>query len=282
MPVIWRYASMLSASLCIHIAIVAYFGGVAQIPQSGAPVGGENGMEIGLGMLGSYVETESQAEAKPDQESEPVELVEQPHETTVAETTEAPVAQVEQRSEHEPAEPVYATTNENVAPLFSAVRAPQIVEETAERPAPKTTETIESPTQPEPTTTPLAVSQTAMAMERATGQARDERTGTKVGNAKDYFALLMARLNHYKRYPKEAKKAKQQGIVELQFAFNRQGEILEKRIKTSSGHPLLDQAAMRMLDDAAPLPAPPDAIRRNRLVLVIPVDYSLITNSLFK
>ena len=87
----------------------------------------------------------------------------------------------------------------------------------------------------------------------------------------------MAWLNRYKDYPPEVKKRKQQGTVVLAFSINRAGEVLASRIRTSSGYPLLDRAALDMLARAAPLPPMPDSMPRERLHLAVPIEYSLIT-----
>ncbi len=87
----------------------------------------------------------------------------------------------------------------------------------------------------------------------------------------------MAWLDRYKDYPPEVKKRKQQGTVVLAFSIDRAGEVLAARIQTSSGYPLLDLAALAMLDLAAPRPPMPDSMPRERLHLAVPVEYSLIT-----
>ena len=76
---------------------------------------------------------------------------------------------------------------------------------------------------------------------------------------------------------------KQEGIVRIAFTMDRQGNVLNRQVDTSSGYPYLDAAALKMFDDANPLPPVPDdfAPGRMELPLVMPIDFTLITNTSF-
>jgi protein TonB len=108
--------------------------------------------------------------------------------------------------------------------------------------------------------------------------------GAGIGNASPdrlarhpYFARLMAWLQRHKTYPAELKRAKKQGTVLLNFSIGRRGELLSARVAASSGEPMLDQAALAMLQRASPMPALPDDLGLDTLTLTVPVEYSLIT-----
>ncbi len=122
------------------------------------------------------------------------------------------------------------------------------------------------------------------AQKQGNGLAEQSRAGGKKGTQKNYINELMRWLSQHRRYPIAAKKEKQQGKVYLQFLMTRDGNVKQHTIYKSSGHELLDRSALEMIVRATPLPAVPDDFYpgRSELQLVIPIEYSLITNSSFK
>ncbi|WP_144243983.1 energy transducer TonB [Sphingopyxis sp. MWB1] len=93
----------------------------------------------------------------------------------------------------------------------------------------------------------------------------------------DYFSLLSGHLNRKKTYPSEAKKARQQGVVTVRFTVHSDGAISGASIKRSSGHALLDQATLDLLQRVAPLPRFPKSMNKDSVTLSLPIDYSLRT-----
>lgn len=94
----------------------------------------------------------------------------------------------------------------------------------------------------------------------------------------NYYAKLSAHLNRKKRYPKEAKKARQQGVVTVRFTVHSDGRISATSIRKSSGHALLDQATIELMQRVAPLPKFPRSMTRDSVTISLPIDYSLRTN----
>lgn len=109
------------------------------------------------------------------------------------------------------------------------------------------------------------------------GSQSAQQTAAYAKAKNSYFARLMGTLARNKRYPKEAKKKKEQGTVLLQFSINKRGELLTSNIVESSGYQILDDAALQMLSKASPLPSIPDSMKQQTLEITIPVEYSLIT-----
>lgn len=209
---------------------------------------GQQGLEIGLGQLGSY----------------------QNQEDIHSEETSAPAPEPEITALAVEPEPILQTV-ETIAPIQEVVQVntdeqPPVNKQAEEENAANAR--IDTKTEKEAA---------SKAMIQATGTQQQQRSGGKKGNAKSYFAELMAWLNQHKDYPAEVKKQKQQGVVVLTFSINKNGEVMTAKVKTSSGHPRLDQAALDMLAQANPVPAIPDSMNRDSLLLSIPIEYSLIT-----
>ncbi|SDW82288.1 energy transducer TonB [Thiocapsa roseopersicina] len=96
------------------------------------------------------------------------------------------------------------------------------------------------------------------------------------GKSKDrYYTELAAWLERHKRYPSQARKMRQEGIVRVRFVIDRSGKVISHRIETSSGHTALDHAASELLRRASPMPAIPASMGRSRLEIVVPIAYRL-------
>ncbi len=305
----------------VHLGVA----GLWLLPSAtaGARGAGEGGVEVGLGMLGSYVDSAERvaSESEPAAEQSAPASTEAPVETETPVDTEthaarpvaAPPLQRELSQAPPPVQPdlpapfPVSEAAPDTAPkaipeaaLLSAAAAGALPPESVNEPAnesvkepvneaPKPDELLPaSPAEPQAALT-AAASPTAPAKAAATppasaalrkgsGTARSVSSGGRAGSVQDYFTELMAWLNQHKDYPGAVKKKKQQGTVVIQFAIDRAGKVLHSKVKTSSGYPLLDQAALQMLAAAEPLPPLPRQFKREQLTLAIPIEYALRTD----
>ncbi|WP_332766490.1 energy transducer TonB [Phenylobacterium sp.] len=95
------------------------------------------------------------------------------------------------------------------------------------------------------------------------------------GESLNYAAQLRAWLEAHKTYPKRARMRREEGIVEVAFAVDRQGRLLTGDVVRSSGHASLDAEAMAMLDRSNPFPGAPHSVRGERIEVSTPVEFSL-------
>jgi protein TonB len=89
----------------------------------------------------------------------------------------------------------------------------------------------------------------------------------------DYFARLLAWLERHKRYPGEARSRRNEGTVMVRFTMDRTGRVQSFALDRTSGSPVLDTAALKMVERASPLPSMPKEMPDQQLELVVPVEF---------
>lgn len=99
--------------------------------------------------------------------------------------------------------------------------------------------------------------------------------GSLDGPGDDYLDAVRRWVQRYRKYPEEAVKQKQEGVVQLGFKFTRDGTVIDAWIEKSSGFPLLDQAALNMIHAASPIPKVPDRYKGDTLTLVMPENFRI-------
>ncbi|AFC87449.1 energy transducer TonB [Frateuria aurantia] len=120
-------------------------------------------------------------------------------------------------------------------------------------------------------TAPAAVA--AAASDRYAAAAN--QAGATARQRADWQSLLLGRLKQYRRYPRQAERSHQQGVVWLRFAVDRQGRVADSQIQQVSGHRLLDQEALATLRRASPLPPPPPELPGDPVMVQLPVRFFL-------
>ena len=88
-------------------------------------------------------------------------------------------------------------------------------------------------------------------------------------------SLLAAHIEHFKRYPIEARSRGEHGIAKVAFTIDHEGHLLRSRIVQSSGSTALDQETLAMLARAQPMPRPPDQLADAELTFVVPVRFNI-------
>jgi TonB family protein len=90
-----------------------------------------------------------------------------------------------------------------------------------------------------------------------------------------YTSSIQLKIAQAKTYPPLARERKQQGKAFLSFKLDRDGKILELTVENSSGHKILDQAAIKAIKEAAPFPTIPASLSKNYASLKIPISFVL-------
>ena len=203
---------------------------------------------------------------------EPVVLVELP-----------PASASEAMSEPTPAsQPEYTPPQQELPFEVPTVRAPLPDDAVILPPEPKRPAAPSVPA-PQIKSAPVAISAPARAEAPPTAapSAAPSRSAGNSPKAKkeraNYYAMVSAHLNQRKKYPTEARKAREQGVVKVRFTVDRSGNISNVSITGSSGHVILDQATLALMQRVAPLPAMPASMERDTVTISLPIDYSLRT-----
>ena len=85
------------------------------------------------------------------------------------------------------------------------------------------------------------------------------------------FSKISKAIQKHRKYPKRAKQMRHQGVVEVSFLYKKDGTVRDVKVIKSSGYETLDEAAVELINRAAP-----DFPTLDRdYVIKIPVKYNL-------
>jgi periplasmic protein TonB len=98
---------------------------------------------------------------------------------------------------------------------------------------------------------------------------------TPYESASAWESSVIGHLQRYRRYPSEALARREEGVVLLRFSVDRNGHVLARSIARSSGYADLDKEVMDMIVRAEPLPQFPANMPQARLVLTVPIRFSV-------
>ena len=273
----------ITAATSLHAAVIHAWLEPAPAHSGDAKGDGIRGLEIGLGQAGAdmalikqltqpepVLAPEPEPTPKPKARKKPV-IKPQPV-VPAAKPKPLPIAVPVKEAEPEPQAVAIATAPTPVA-------EPVPVKPKEDQPAPDTPSDLQA-TSAATTHRP----ESDVAAVKGSGKANHHKTGGKIGSNRDYLSHLIRTLLEYHKYPATSRKFKEEGTAIIKFTIDRQGNVLTSALKTSSGYPRLDQAALQALSDANPLPpVPPKLFRgRTRLPLEVPFEYDLTTNTTYK
>lgn len=90
-----------------------------------------------------------------------------------------------------------------------------------------------------------------------------------------YLEMVRFRIEKNKRYPEKAKQRNMRGRVIVSLLITLEGEIESIAIKKSSGHAILDDAALSAVKRAVPFPAPPAQFFKKDILLNVPILFEI-------
>jgi len=142
----------------------------------------------------------------------------------------------------------------------------------------------EAPAVPAPAARATAAAPVAEAMSAAEAQAavgRQAETRARSGSASEagsldqYRLALIGAARRYKRYPAQAMEKGWQGRVDVRLVIGPEGTLQSNAVKVSSGHAILDNQALNMMERAASLMPVPALLRGREFSVHVPVIFDL-------
>ena len=147
-----------------------------------------------------------------------------------------------------------------------------VVRKTAPAPEPPPIPDAVAAPEPPPASAPARVAPTPAPQVAAAPPAARAPVGTAVP---DWQSRMLARLERYKRYPREAVARRREGVPQVRFSIDRDGRVLAAALYQASGDPHLDDEAVALVQRADPLPRPPDDLPGTVIEIVVPVSFRL-------
>tara|TARA_R110002049_G_scaffold291618_2_gene475747 strand:+ start:1168 stop:2010 length:843 start_codon:yes stop_codon:yes gene_type:complete len=269
-------------SLAVIIAITLHmlmFGAFLSLQSAQAKDKGENGIEIDLGMLGDLGIAELSEETAVEEAVEQ-EIIKPEPIKDVVEEVKKPIEKVVPKPEVKQPLPKLTKTNVTSSEVQVNSTPRKLEKAVVETPEPvkketKEVENITPNTSVKPTQVKAETTQVATQKKRSTGQSSAVTAGGNPSADKSYFSLLASHLIKYKRYPNRSRKNNEEGVVTVFFIVNRAGKISDLKIIKSSGFKNLDEAVLRMVRKASPLPKFPDDLSKPTLSISIPIEFKL-------
>jgi|TARA_R110002073_G_scaffold8371_1_gene46331 protein TonB len=106
-------------------------------------------------------------------------------------------------------------------------------------------------------------------------EVADAATAVLAADKASWHQRVRLYLESQKRFPRRALVRQQEGVVTIQIVVDRQGNVIRRTLVKSSGHDVLDRAAVDLFAIASPLPAPPAELPSSALLMDIPIEYTL-------
>ena len=108
--------------------------------------------------------------------------------------------------------------------------------------------------------------------------AEDTTPAVDSEDLRHYRMALAIQARRFNDYPMAARQHGWQGRVEIASAFSRQPIPTQNSISRSSGHRVLDDQALRMIEQASAITPLPESLRGRDFRLIIPIEFSLEEN----
>jgi len=100
--------------------------------------------------------------------------------------------------------------------------------------------------------------------------------GQEFMTRQDYTEMVRIKIESRKRYPESARSRRTEGRVTVRFTITPEGRVTGIQMVKSSGHALLDQAALNTVKEASPFPRAPSNLFKGSFQMEIVLAFELM------
>jgi protein TonB len=243
----WLLAALVVVAA--HTALLAahlWWPGTTAIPGADAP-------PLLIDFAPEAAAPETKSDLAPDKE-ESVESQAAPEKQVVQKVEEQPIVEVP---------PIETPEPELVIPPKQEVVKEQREQEKPKPPVPTENE------HPQAQSAPITTSNPNLAKRALQAVAPNPGTAVSPRILPSYRDLVSAHLQRFKRAPSGGGS----GTAVISFTIDRNGRLLSRDLKRSSGSSVLDDAALTMIQRANPLPRFPPAMPQESVSFTVPIRY---------
>ena len=212
-------------------------------------------------------------ELRPEPKAEP-ELESRPEPRIEPRPEPPPVARVEPRPEPRPTPTVEPRPEPPIEPRTEI--NPEVKPAPRESPAPvvqpRVEPSISTPTVVRPQPAPVATVQPSPVVAPQPKAVDESRERSLI---EQYQRIISARIKQYEEYPAVAKRRHWEGTTVVQLRLTPEGKVTDISVVEKSGYDVLDEAAMKMIRNASPLPPPPEGLRGRDHTVLVPIKFRL-------
>lgn len=156
-----------------------------------------------------------------------------------------------------------------------------VLEQVSQDSVPPVTAPTAPPVKPQAAPESAAVASVPPSLPAAVGAAdgalmtEATASGDVVDGLRGYRLAVAAQAKHFKRYPGQAMASGWAGTAKIRVEVGRDGRPRAATVVRSSGHELLDRAALSMIDAGALRARLPESLRGKAFAVVLPVVFNL-------
>lgn len=105
--------------------------------------------------------------------------------------------------------------------------------------------------------------------------ARESVSQQTDGLVASYEKRLSDLIRRHEYYPERARRQRWEGKAVVGLSISAEGKVTDISLLESTGREILDEAALRMVQRASPLPRAPDALRGKQRIVRVPIVFKL-------